>query len=112
MGITLNGDEVVCIREVFKDGLYIRLHDGRGRFAGKGQDIVSREGGGAPMASEEGDGGVHDACMLTDVRPDLSEEGGGIPIEGFVEGYARMAGFASDDPSGCSSCFRARRAGL
>ena len=59
------------------------------------------------MASKEGDGRVHDACMLMDVRLYLLEEGDSVPIKGFVKGNARMTSFASDDPSGCGSHFRA-----
>jgi hypothetical protein len=102
---------MICVREMFEDGSYIGLHDGGGRFAGKGQDIVDGEGGGAPVASEEGDGRVRNTRVLTDVHPYLFEEGSGIPVEGFVKGYACMASFALDDPSGRSGCFRAQRVG-
>jgi len=104
-GISLSGDEMVSIGEMFQDGPDVSLHDGGGRFASEGQDIVDGEGGGAPVASEEGDRGFCNACMLSDICPDLFKEGSGISIEGFVESYARMTGFASDDPSGRSSCF-------
>ena len=60
------------------------------------------------MASKEGDGRVRNACMLADVCPYLFEEGGSISIKGFVKGDARMTGFALDDPSERSSCFRAQ----
>ena len=97
---------MICVREMFKDGPDISLHDGGGRFAGEGQDIISGEGGGAPMASKEGDGRVCDTCMLSDVHPYLFEEGGGIPLEGFIKSYAHVTGFMLNDSSGCSSHFQ------
>ena len=92
---------MIRIREMFKYGSYISLHDGGGRFASKSQDIVGGEGGGAPVASKEGDGGVCDASMLTDVRLYLFKKGSGISVKGLVKGDACVTSFAPNDPSGC-----------
>jgi hypothetical protein len=104
-GVSFSGDEVVGVGEVFKDGRDVNLHNGGWGLACKGQYIVSREGGGALVATEEGDGRVYDAHMLSDVCPDLFKEGDGVPAKGFGKGNAHMTGFASDDPGGHNSRF-------
>ena len=58
------------------------------------------------MAAEEGDQGVSDTSVLSDVRPYLFKEGGGISIEGFVESKARVASLSSDDSSRHSCRFQ------
>jgi len=39
-GVSFGGYKVIGIRELFKDGPNVSLHDGRGGFACEGQDVV------------------------------------------------------------------------